>query len=84
MDILQTIVKGLRDAGPGRWPGIARELGLKPGTLRKIAYNDIRNPGLRIAQPLLDYFEAVRRRQRRLPPPEARQPKPTIADAGSS
>lgn len=71
MNILATCVQHLRTAGASRWQCIADEIGVPKTTLRKIAYHDADNPGVKTCQAILDYFEAVRRKQRKLPSPAA-------------
>lgn len=76
MNVLQSIVDSLRSAGSRRWARIADEVGIPHSTLKKLAYHDLKNPGVtEICQPLLDYFEAVRRKQRKLPDPEPQRPR---------
>lgn len=76
--IIDYIRRNLRAAGPKRWRAIAAESGCAFDTLRKIAYSDSDNPGLKIAQRLIDFFQAVERGERELPPP---QTEPVKAEA---
>ena len=72
--ILDYVKRKLRDAGPQLWPAIAADTGCSVHTMRKVAYNDIENPGVLTMQPLLDLFQAVDRGERKLPAPTAEQP----------
>lgn len=65
--ILDYLKRQLRAAGPKRWPAIAAATGCSVHTIRKVAYNDIENPGVVTMQPLLDLFQAVDRGERVLP-----------------
>ena len=67
--ILPYIKRKLREAGPQSWPAISKETGCSVHTMRKVAYNDIENPGVTTMQPLLDLFQAVDRGDRELPAP---------------
>lgn len=75
MDYLK---RRLREAGPSRWEAIAEaaSIALAPDQkidhhfLRKLAYGDRDNPGIKKLQPLLDYFAAVDRGECALPEPE--------------
>jgi hypothetical protein len=70
--ILSYIKRKLREAGPQAWPAIAAETGCSVHTMRKVAYNDVDNPGVVTMQPLLDLFQAVERGERKIPAPEAK------------
>jgi len=64
--ILVFIKRRLREAGRSQWPAIAASTGCSVHTMRKVAYNDIDNPGVVTIQPLLDYFaESDRKAKRR-------------------
>jgi len=65
--ILPYIKRKLREVGPQAWPAIAAETGCSVHTMRKVAYNDVDNPGVLTMQPLLDLFQAVDRGERQLP-----------------
>ena len=65
--ILEYIKRKLRQSGPQAWPAIAAATGCSVHTMRKVAYNDIDNPGVVTVQPLLDLFQAVDRGERQLP-----------------
>ena len=65
--IIDYLKRKLREAGPKTWPAIAAETGCSVHTMRKVAYNDIENPGVNTMQPLLDLFQAVDRGERTLP-----------------
>lgn len=65
--ILTYLKRKLREAGPKRWPAIGELTGCSVHTMRKVAYNDIDNPGIVTMQPLLDLFYAVDRGERELP-----------------
>lgn len=69
--ILVYVKRKLREAGPQRWPAIAAHTGCSVHTMRKLAYNDIDNPGVVTVQPLLDLFNAVDRGEAELPTQEA-------------
>lgn len=57
----------LKEAGPPLWEGIARSSGVAKTLPRKLVYGDRQNPGVQTVQPLLDYFQAVERGEKRLP-----------------
>lgn len=59
----------LQEAGHARWELIAAECGVAKTLPRKLAYGDRDNPGVQTIQPLLDYFHAVERGEKRLPEP---------------
>lgn len=65
--ILDYLKRRLKEAGPQRWPAIAAETGCSVHTMRKVAYGDIENPGVKTMQPLIDLFHAVDRKERDLP-----------------
>lgn len=68
-DFLRRRLKG---ATAARWQAIADELGegLTFHSLRKIAYGERENLGLKAAQALIDYFQAVDRGEREMPEPK--------------
>jgi hypothetical protein len=76
--IIDYLIRQLRDAGPRRWSAIAAEINadLPAGEsigeplLRKIAYGDRENPGVKTVQPIVNYFTAVDRGERALPDAE--------------
>ena len=70
--ILDYLKRKLREAGPKRWAAISAITGCSEHTMRKVAYNDIENPGVVTMQPLLDYFQRVDRGEAVLPEPAAR------------
>lgn len=78
--IIDFLRRKLKDAGPARWPGIARiaserlpaDDSIGVHLLRKLAYGDRDNPGIKTVQPLLDFFHEVERGERELPEPEAK------------
>jgi hypothetical protein len=78
MDILNHIKSRLRLAGRRRWGGIADATGIPYHSLRKLAYNDMPNPGLSTVQPLIDFFEAVDAGTVMLPEPAADQPAAAV------
>ena len=89
--ILDYLKRNLRDAGPKRWPAIAAQVStdeapISEHLLRKLAYGDRDNPRLDKVQPLLDFFHAVDRGERELPPtadgaPPLSQPESDTAEA---
>lgn len=81
--IVDYLKRNLRATGPKLWPLVAAEVNanlpesdrVPESFLRKLAYGDRDNPGVKNVQPLLDYFQAVDRGERTLPAlpePEAR------------
>jgi hypothetical protein len=67
--IIEYVQRKLLNAGPKRFAGIARETGVSVWTLPKLAYGYRDNPRIQTVQPLLDYFQAIDRGERELPPP---------------
>jgi hypothetical protein len=65
--ILTYLQRKLREAGSSRWEAIAKETGVEKNLPRKLAYGNRPNPGVKLVQPLLDYFQAVERGERELP-----------------
>ena len=73
--IIDYLKRNLKDAGPKCWPAIASDVSaalpddekISEHFLRKIAYGDRDNPGVKSVQPLIDYFHAVERGDRQLP-----------------
>lgn len=65
--IIVYLRRRLREAGAATWERIAREAGVSPRLPAKIAYRERENPRLQTVQPLLDYFAAVDRGERKLP-----------------
>lgn len=74
--ILDYLKRKLREAGPKRWSAIAAATGCSEHTMRKVAYNDIENPGVVTMQPLLDLFQAIDRGEAELPAPIPADPQP--------
>jgi len=74
--ILDYVKRKLRDAGPKRWPAIAALTGSNFHAMRKIAYNDVKDPGVLTVQPLVDFFHAVDAGRRELPAPVEAEQKP--------
>lgn len=80
--IIDYLKRNLRATGPRLWPAIAAEINaglndddrVPESFLRKLAYGDRENPGVKSVQPLLDYFQAIDRGERALPTvqPEAK------------
>lgn len=73
--ILDYVKRKLREAGPRRWDAIAAITGASTHTMRKVAYNDIGNPGVVTIQPLVTFFEDVEAGRRELPPPAEAAPE---------
>lgn len=76
--IIDYLRRKLKDAGQARWTGIADAINaaipderdrMTFHSLRKIAYGDRDNPGLKDAQVILDYFRAVESGAVHLPEP---------------
>lgn len=67
--VMAYLKRKLREAGFARWEAIATEARVAKSLPRKIAYDDRENPGIATIQPLLDYFWAVDRGERKLPDP---------------
>ncbi len=73
--VIDYLKRKLREAGAANWPaiadvvneGLAEDRRIGSALLRKIAYGDRDNPGVQTVQPLLDYFGAVDRGERKLP-----------------
>lgn len=70
--ILAFIKRRLKEAGPQRWPAISQATGCSVHTMRKVAYNDIENPGVVTMQPLVDFFHEVDAGTRPMPEPTAK------------
>jgi type II secretory pathway component PulJ len=77
--ITEYLKRRLRDAGAARFEAIADEASVlagipldhedrvRAGFIRKFVYGSRENPRIGTIQPLLDYFAAVDRGERRLP-----------------
>lgn len=65
--IIDYLKRKLREAGAARWEAIAAEAGVAKTLPRKIAYDDRENPGVATIQPLIDFFSAVERGEKKLP-----------------
>lgn len=73
--IIDYLKRNLRAAGPRLWPAIAGEVNatlpaderVSESFMRKLAYGDRDNPGVKNVQPLLDYFQSVDRGERSIP-----------------
>jgi hypothetical protein len=63
------LVRHLRAAGPRRFAAISQATGVSPYLLPKLMYGERSNPRVQTIQPLLDYFAAIDRGERELPPP---------------
>lgn len=65
--ILDYLKRHLKEAGSKTWPAIAAEISaelpddekISEHFLRKVAYGDRDNPGLKSIQPVLNYFQLV-------------------------
>ncbi len=75
MSILQKLVLDLRAATRGRWAAIAEATEVPEDTIRKIAYGDTTDPKLSTVEPLIEYFDSIKRKRIKLPPlpPTARK-----------
>lgn len=67
--IIVFLKRRLRGATPQRWDAIADQCKVSKSLLRKIAYDDRDNPGVKTVQPLLTYFDEIDRGLRDLPEP---------------
>lgn len=75
--IIDYLRRKLREAGASRWgpiadavsEGLPRDQRIGSALLRKLAYGDRANPGVKTVQPLLDFFGAVERGEAQLPEP---------------
>ena len=65
--IIDYLKRNLREAGSGRWEGIASQCGVAKSLPRKIAFGDRDNPGIQTVQPLIDYFKEIEAGVRVLP-----------------
>lgn len=80
-NILDLLRQQLLEAGSRRWAAIADAVNagrdesdrISYHTLRKIAYRDAQNPGIKTVQVLLDYFALVDSGATALPEPEERE-----------
>lgn len=66
--ILDPLVDRLRAIPSTFWEVIAQEAGVAKSLPRKLAARDRENPKVNTIQPLVDYFDAVDRGERALPP----------------
>ncbi|WP_431509774.1 hypothetical protein [Variovorax sp. DAIF25] len=66
-NILQPLIDRLRAVGPSQWEGIAQQAGVAKSLPRKIVYGDRENPRVLTVQPLIDFFDAVDRGERKIP-----------------
>lgn len=72
--ILEFLKRRLNEAGSANWESIAREAGVKVSVPRKIVWDKTReNPGVKIVQPLLDYFHKIDLGEPKLPAAEDKQ-----------
>lgn len=78
--ITEFLKRRLREAGPGRFEGIADEAGVTVSFVRKFVYGSRENPRVGTIQPLLDYFAAVDRGERELPRASQMQPEAAVWD----
>lgn len=65
--IIDYLKRRLREVGSTRWEAVAEAAGIAKSLPRKLAYADRENPGVQTVQPLIDFFAAVDRGERRLP-----------------
>jgi hypothetical protein len=80
-NILDRLRRRLLDVGPRRWAAIVEAINTGCGeadrisyhTLRKIAYRDAQNPGIKTVQLLLDYFAQIDAGTLTLPEPETQE-----------
>jgi transcriptional regulator with XRE-family HTH domain len=68
--IVEYLRRRLKEAGPRRYRAIAQEAGVAESLLPKLAGGIRDNPRVQTIQPLLDYFGAIDRGERDLPPPD--------------
>lgn len=68
--ILDRLVARLRAVGAPYWRGIAKESGISPHFLRKVAYNDRKNPQLSKVDAVMAWFDDYEQGKRQLPKPE--------------
>jgi transcriptional regulator with XRE-family HTH domain len=66
--ITDYLKRRLREAGASRFEAIAEETGVADSFIRKFVYGSRENPRVQTIQPLLDYFGAVDRGEKHLPP----------------
>ena len=57
----------LKAAGSARFETIAEETGVTSSFIRKFFYGSRENPRVGTVQPLIDYFKAIERGERKLP-----------------
>ncbi len=55
-NILETLQMKLKAAGPDAWEKIADKADCNVNTIRRIAYADLKNPGLKIVQAIADHL----------------------------
>lgn len=82
--ITEYLKRRLREAGAARFAAIAEATGVTDSFIRKFVYGSRDNPRVQTIQPLLDYFAAVDRGERKLPevvpsPRPAATPAPSAA-----
>jgi hypothetical protein len=67
--IVEFVRRNLHAAGPRRYGAIAAATGVAESFVRKVANGGRRNPRVATIEPLVDFFLAVERGERELPPP---------------
>ena len=55
-DLLAYVKDGLRRVGPKRWPEIGAATGTSVNTMRKVAYNNRKNPRIQTIQPIANWL----------------------------
>lgn len=69
--ITEFLKRRLKEAGAARFDAIAAETGVTDSFIRKFVYGSRENPRVGTVQPLIDYFQAIDRGERELPPAHA-------------
>ena len=67
--ITDYLKRRLREAGANRFDAIAENTGVTGSFIRKFVYGSRENPRVQTVQPLIDFFDAVDRGEKKLPDP---------------